>query len=37
LTEIWCSERYDDMIKSELLNATDEIHWKCAKCENESD
>jgi len=36
LTDITCFEKgCDGMIKSELLNRNNEIHWMCSKCHNE--
>lgn len=35
-TGIRCFEKNcDGMIRSELLDAKDEIHWKCSRCQNE--
>ena len=35
-TKICCFEkRCDGIITSEVLPASNEIHWKCSKCQNE--
>jgi hypothetical protein len=35
-TDVQCFEKgCQGLIKSEVLKASNEIHWKCSKCQNE--